>query len=102
MAGSGAEAEAAEAAELPDEKNAALRCNCGNALLKLLPIDAVTLCAGRTDVLPKGRACEAWVRHRAQSRVTSRRAMAVAAGERMVSVPDGETALGETDKRKIN
>lgn len=78
--GSGAEA---EAAELREEKNAALRYDGGNALLKL-PMDAVMLCDGRVDILPRGRACEACMRHRAQSRVTSRRAIAVAAGERIV------------------
>lgn len=78
--GSGAEA---EAVELLEEKNAALRYDCVNGLLKLR-IDAVMLCAGRVDILRRGRACEACMRHRAQSRVTSRRAIAVAAGERIV------------------
>lgn len=77
---SGAEADAVEL----EEKNAALRYDCGNVLLKLLTVEDAMLCAGRVDVLLKGRACEACMRHRAQSRVTSRRAIAVAAGERIV------------------
>lgn len=77
---SGAEADAVEL----EEKNAALRYDCGNVLLKLLTVEDAMLCAGRLDVLLKGRACEACMRHRAQSRVTSRRAIAVAAGERIV------------------
>lgn len=90
----------AEAVELLEEKNAALLYDCGNALLKLLPADAVVLCAGRVDILPKGRVCEACMRHRAQSRVTSRRAIAVAAGERIAVFFDVETALGEAISKK--
>lgn len=78
---SGVEADAVELLE----KNAALRYDCGGALLKLQTEEDAMLCAGRIDVLLKGRACEACMRHRAQSRVTSRRAIAVAAGERIVS-----------------
>lgn len=82
--GSGADADAdADAVELL-EKNAALRYDCGGVLLKLLLMEDAMLCAGRVDVMLRGRACEACMRHRAQSRVTSRRAIAVAAGERIV------------------
>lgn len=81
--GSGAGADA-DAVELLEEKNAALRYDCGSVLLKLLLMEDAMLCAGRVDILLKGRACEACMRHRAQSRVTSRRAIAVAAGERIV------------------
>lgn len=81
--GSGAGADA-DAVELLLEKNAALRYDCGSVLLKLLLMEDAMLCAGRVDILLKGRACEACMRHRAQSRVTSRRAIAVAAGERIV------------------
>lgn len=59
------------------------------------------LCAGRVDVLLRGKACEACMRHRAQSRVTSRRAIAVAAGGRIV-VFWYENNAGQNSKKKMN
>jgi hypothetical protein len=77
----GAGSDEAEAVELL-EKNAALEYDCGD-VLKLL-MEAVMLCDRRFGRLAKGKVCEAWRRHCAQSRDTSRRAVAAEAGERMV------------------
>lgn len=65
------------------EKNAAFEYGCGS-VLELLT-QAVMLCDGRLG-LAKGTARDAWRRHRAHGRETSRRAFATEAVERMDSV----------------